>query len=128
MTLLDLVSDPMPGAQPAMSFQVGDVTVAVEPIHDILVSKLCALLGRAELRDLVDVRALLGAGEDLCTAVADAPARASGFSALTLAWLLTGLNVAALAKAADLPGDEARALKEFVADLVRRLLELGKPE
>ena len=73
VTLVDLVSDPMPGAHPAVSFPVGDVTVAVEPVHDILVSKLCALLGRAEVRDLIDVRALLAAGEDLRKAVADAP-------------------------------------------------------
>jgi hypothetical protein len=32
--------------------------VAVDPPEEILANKLCALLGRAEIRDLVDVRAL----------------------------------------------------------------------
>jgi len=127
-TIVDLVSDPMPEANPALTFRVGDVTVAVEPIHDILVSKLCALLGRAEIRDLIDVEALLASGQDLRAAVAAAPKRDGGFSTLTLAWLLEGLNVGALARAADLADDDAGRLTEFAADLKQRLLELGKPE
>lgn len=40
-------------------------TIAVDTRREILASKLAALLERSEIRDLVDVRALLHAGGDL---------------------------------------------------------------
>jgi hypothetical protein len=46
--------------------------------HEILVAKLTALPGRTELRDRVDVQALLGAGTDLPTAIVDAPKKMAG--------------------------------------------------
>jgi hypothetical protein len=128
VTVVDLVAEPAAAASPPMNFLLGEVSLAVEPFHDIFVSKLCALLGRTEVRDVIDVRALLAAGGDLRLAVADAPAKDGGFSALTLAWLLRGLDVPKLARAATLEDNDAAALAAFVADLIQRLLGLGKPE
>ena len=127
-TVVDLVAEPTAAANPPRSFVLDGVQIAVEPVHDILVSKLCALLGRVEVRDVIDVRALLAAGGDLRQAVADAPARDGGFSALTLAWLLRGLDVPRLAGAVSLDDDTAATLAAFVAEFVQRLLELGRPE
>ena len=127
VTNVDLVAEPMAPARAPERFVLGDSVIALEPVHDILVSKLCALLGRAEIRDLVDVRALLAAGQDLHAAVADAPARDGGFSAPMLAWILKDLNVAALSRGANLPDDESRDLAAFVPVLVAQLLEISKP-
>ncbi len=90
-------------------------------LHDLLVDKLCALLGRAEVRDLVDVRALLGAGGDLDRALRDAPRRDAGFSALTLAWTVRDLPVTSLAQSAGLPTAQAAELARFRDEFVARL-------
>jgi phosphoribosyl-dephospho-CoA transferase len=52
--------------------------ILVETPHQLLVNKLCALLSRSELRDLVDVRVLIESGLDLTRALADCPARMPG--------------------------------------------------
>jgi hypothetical protein len=128
VTNVDLIADPAPPAHAPEGHPLAGATIALEPIHDVLVSKLCALLGRAEVRDLVDVRALLAAGQDLHAAVTAAPSRDGGFSAPTLAWVLQGLDIAALARAAKMPDDEAVGLAAFVPWLVAELLGISRPE
>ena len=86
--LVDLVADPVPAIEPPDVFALGAATVLVDSRHEILVNKLTALLSRSEVRDLVDVRALVEAGGDLDRALADAPRKDGGFSGPTLAWLL----------------------------------------
>jgi hypothetical protein len=127
VTNVDLIADPAAPAHAPESRPLAGATIALEPIHDVLVSKLCALLGRAEVRDLIDVRALLAAGQDLRAAVTAAPFRDGGFSAPTLAWVLQGLNVVALARAAKVPDEEARDLAAFVPWLVGELLGISRP-
>jgi hypothetical protein len=84
---------------PAQLAFVGDEVILVDAPHEILVAKLSALLGRSELRDLEDVRALLAAGGDLTGAIADAPRKDAGFSPPMLAWVLEQFPVEALARA-----------------------------
>ena len=43
--------------------------VRVDPAAEIFANKLCTLLGRSEIRDLVDARALEGLGLSLTVAV-----------------------------------------------------------
>jgi hypothetical protein len=78
------------------------------------------LLHRSELRDLIDIEALLDIGGDLDRALADAPTKDGGFSALTLGWSLQGWQVAEVARAAGL---ESRALEleQFRNDLLVRI-------
>ncbi|MBI5851993.1 MAG: hypothetical protein HZB39_13350 [Planctomycetes bacterium] len=92
-----------------------------------LANKLGALLHRAELRDLVDVEALLGLGLDLGRAIADAARKDGGFSPVTLGWALAQFPVAAQAKATSLSPERAAALEVFRADLARRVAYLAKP-
>lgn len=87
-TLVDLVAEPVAAVEDAVDRPVGSASIRVDTEHEILVNKLCALLSRSELRDLVDIEALLARGGDLERALADAPRKDGGFSALTLAWLL----------------------------------------
>ena len=56
--VIDLVADPTPIAEVAQAFAVGNATILVEMPHQLLVNKLCGLLSRSALRDLIDVRVL----------------------------------------------------------------------
>ncbi len=126
-TVLDLVADPSAAIELPEPFTIGTVTINVSSIHDLLVDKLCALLSRAEIRDLVDVRALMAAGADLDRALADAPLRDAGFSPLTLTWGLQGLSIESLARSEGLPNDEIASLASFRTDLVARLARKSRP-
>jgi hypothetical protein len=83
------------------------------------------VLGRCEIRDLVDLQAILRKGMDLSSMIADAEKKDAGVSAATLAWLLDSLRIGA---DADVPGAVGAAdLEAFRVDLVRRLRALAKP-
>ncbi|OGQ09695.1 MAG: hypothetical protein A2138_09555 [Deltaproteobacteria bacterium RBG_16_71_12] len=88
--VLDLVAEPIDPSEPPVEPRPG---VLVDTPHELLVQKLCALLSRSEVRDLVDVAALLEAGGDLRRALADAARRDGGFSPPTLAWLLQSFPI-----------------------------------
>jgi hypothetical protein len=126
--IVDLVAEPMPPTELPQSMRIGNVLIRVDTPHEILVNKLCALLGRAEIRDLVDVRSLLETGTDLKRALQDAPRKDAGFSPLTLAWVLRDLRPSALARAANLGQAEAEALEGFKERLISALVEAGAPE
>lgn len=120
---LDLIAEPGGDLEPATTQRIGAVNVLVDSRHAILTEKLCALLSRSELRDLIDVEALIESGEDLDTAIAAAPKRDSGFSPLTLAWLLRELDVEALAAAVGVDTAVAERLDTFRRTLIEQLLE-----
>lgn len=105
----------------------GGATIRVDTEHEILVNKLCALVQRSELRDLVDVQALLGGGCDLKRALADAPAKDSGFSPLTLVWLLKDLPIEAAARAEEWAEERTARLAEFRDGLVLEIGDLARP-
>ena len=83
--LLDLVADPVPAVEEPVELTLEGVAILVDSAHEILVNKLCTLLERSELRDLLDVRVLLEGGGDLRRALREAPSKDLGFSPLTLA-------------------------------------------
>lgn len=126
--VLDLVADPTPGVEVPRVVRWEGVDLQVDTLHEILVNKLCALLGRAEVRDLYDVRALLARGGDLRRAVRDAPKKDGGFSPLVLAWVLRELPVASLALASGWLEDSIRSLESFRDQLVDDLVSLGTPQ
>ncbi len=76
--VLDLVADPVRLAEPPRPQAVGSVTFLLDTPHQILVNKLCALLGRSEPRDLEDVQVLLDSGGDLARALLDCPQQDAG--------------------------------------------------
>lgn len=118
--LVDLVHDPVVQGYPEKA-RFGDVRV--DPPEEILANKLCALLSRSEIRDLVDVRALEQAGFALDAALALAIRKDAGLTPATLAWVLSEIQI----------GDDARipggvtptALRAFLDDLVARLTRLA---
>jgi hypothetical protein len=126
--ILDLVAEPVAAVEPAIELGHGGTRIRVDTPHEILVNKLCTLLGRAEYRDLVDVRALLAQGGDLERALRDAPRKDGGFSTLTLAWILRGLPVDAMATEEGVGEAERHALERFRDELVARLTAAARPD
>lgn len=125
VVIIDLVADPVATIEPSTTATIDDTCVEIDTMHEILINKLCALLGRSELRDLVDVSAILEAGGDLERAVSEAPRKDGGFSALALAWLLTRYPARKLAKAYGIEPEHAEHLR---ASLEARLVELARRE
>jgi predicted nucleotidyltransferase component of viral defense system len=99
--------------------------VRVDPPAEIFANKLCALLSRSEVRDLVDVRALELAGENFDDALSLAMRKDTGLTPATLAWVLSDIEI----------GDDARIpggvtpeeLRTFIAGLVARLSRAAYP-
>ncbi len=125
--IVDLVADPSEVLETPRVFDIG-APIHVDTPHEILVNKLCALLGRAELRDLIDVRDLLAQGGNLEQALRDAPRKDGGFSPLTLAWVLKETNPAPLAKALGWTETQIRGLADFHSRLIEMLIAAGTPE
>ena len=101
---------------------VAGAEVAAESLRDLLVNKLCALLSRSELRDLVDVEALVAHGLSLENAIASAPRKDGGFSPLTLAWVLQNFDVPSLAAATNITDEDSERINRFRVRLIDQLL------
>jgi hypothetical protein len=125
--IVDLVADPSEVLETPRRFDIG-VPIQVDTPHEILVNKLCALLGRAELRDLIDLRDLLARGGNLERALRDAPRKDGGFSPLTLAWVLKETGPAAAARAMGWSDAKIRDLSDFHTELIEKLIAAGTPE
>ena len=119
--IVDLVAERVPTVSAPLEFRVGSQTVLVDSPHEILVNKLGTLLQRRELRDLVDVRALLERDGDLEAALRDAPRKDGGFSPLMVAWILERFPVTDLAPLSGLTTAETRELERFKLELIARL-------
>lgn len=99
--------------------------IRIDSPEEILANKLCALLSRSEIRDLVDVRELEKAGLDLEKALTAAQKKDTGLTPAQLAWV-----VAQITFGDDLvpPGDvSVSELKDYVLDLTTRLKRLAFP-
>jgi hypothetical protein len=99
--------------------------VRVDPPGEILANKLCALLARAEIRDLVDLLALERAGLRMEDGVSLASRKDAGLTPAQLAWVLSQITIADDARA---PGDLSPAhLRSYLSDLISRLARLSFP-
>lgn len=125
--VIDLVADPGAALVPPEERSLGQLVLRVDPKRQILANKLCALLGRSELRDLLDTQALIESGEDLDQGLVDAARQDGGFSPLTLAWVLRSFPLRALALAGGSTAEQIEALERFKRDLLDRLLAAGDP-
>jgi hypothetical protein len=125
---IDLVADPVPLAEPPQPVTLQGATFLVDTPHQILVNKLCALLGRSEPRDLEDIKALLENGESLPRALQDCPHQDAGFSPVTLAWTVRALPIERLAGALGWLGPRIATLAAFQGELIDRVLQYARPE
>ena len=100
--------------------------IRIDSLEEIFANKLCALLSRSEIRDLVDVMVLEKAGFDLEDALEAAAKKDTGLSPGQLAWVLHQIELGD-----DLvpPGDVRSAeLKKYLDDLIERLQKLALPK
>lgn len=125
---IDLVAVPAGAVGVPEAVHLGESTILVESAQQLLVAKLCALLGRSELRDLQDVKALIESGRDLEAAVIAAPSLDGGFSPLTLARVLDTFPVLLISGVVGLAPPEGAGLVAFRDLLVERLLRLAAAE
>jgi len=121
--IVDLVVDRAPLID-ARKRQVG--AVRLDTRREMAANKVAALVGRSEVRDLVDLQVLLEAGQSLDLALADAARKDAGVDPATVGWTLEQLH---LGPEARLPGGvDAVALDRFRADLVLRLRKAARAQ
>lgn len=100
-------------------------TVRLDSAEEILANKLCTLLSRSELRDLVDVIALERAGLRIEEVLPDAMQKDGGLTPAQLAWVLSELRIGDDAR---IPGSMAAAeLRTALESLIYRLTRLAAP-
>ena len=121
--LRDAVSDPTNRDDEGRALIGG---IALDRPEIILANKLCTLISRAELRDLVDVRALERAGYRIEDALPLAMQRDSGLTPAQMAWVLSELT---LGDDALIPGGvSVQELRDYLSDLQSRLARMALPE
>lgn len=99
--------------------------IRIDSPEEILANKLCTLLSRSEIRDLVDVCELERAGFDIVNALAAAQKKDTGLSPAQLAWTLDQIK---LGDDFTPPGSISVAeLREYLVDLISRLKRLAFP-
>src|SRR5262249_43376126 len=92
---------------------------------EILANKLCTLLARAEIRDLVDVQALETAGHRVEDALALANSKDAGLTPAQLAWVLAQVQIG---EDARVPGAVSPGmLRVFLKELIARLTRMALP-
>ena len=120
--VVNLVHDRAPQIHPEKLDRDG---VLVDPAAEILANKLCTLLSRGEVRDLVDVLFLERAGLRVEDAIGPASTKDGGLSAAQLAWVLSQITVGSDARIPA--GVTPVELRTFLEDLVSRLTRLAYP-
>lgn len=99
--------------------------IRVDPPEEIMANKLCALLSRSEIRDLVDVRALELAGYKFEDALTAAQAKDRGLTPAQLAWVLSQIEFGSdMIPPGDVPAQE---LRDYLAELIIRLTKTAYP-
>lgn len=120
--VIDLVRERVAQVMPE-KMVVGEIRV--DPPEEILANKLCALLSRSEVRDLVDVYALESIGYRVEDALPAAHQKDRGLTPAQLGWVLQQIEFGD-----DLvpPGDVSRQeLHEYLDDLIARLAKISLP-
>jgi hypothetical protein len=101
-------------------------SVRVDTLHEIAVNKVCTLISRCELKDLVDLFFLARRGFDAVRLLPEAQRKEGGVEPAMIAHLLAHVDLQQppdyLVEPLDL-GD----FRRFVADLRRRMAELAFP-
>lgn len=100
--------------------------VRIDTPDEIFANKLCALISRSEIRDLVDVRQLENSGLSLEDALDAAEKKDSGLTPAQLAWVLSQIR---LSDQSELPGDvSATELDQYLQTMIDRLRIMAMPK
>lgn len=119
--IVDLVRDDAPQVLEKITID----GVVLDPPEEILANKLCTLLSRTEVRDLVDVKSLEAAGYDPIAALPLAERKDGGVSAAQLAWILSMFPIPA--NDAELHGVSRDELARYRDSLIKRFSAVAYP-
>ncbi len=100
--------------------------IRIDPPEEIIANKLCTLLSRAEIRDLVDVRALEAAGYSVEEHWQQATRKDGGLTPGQLAWVLSQIVIGDDARLPE--GVSVDELREYLLDLENRLTAMAFPD
>ena len=100
--------------------------IRIDSPREIMANKLCTLLSRGELRDLVDVMALEQAGHRVEEHLEFAARKDAGLTPGQLAWVLSQLEIGE--EASPPGGVPANELREYLDELIQRLIGLAYPD
>lgn len=96
--------------------------VRLDSLREIAANKVCALVGRSEIKDLIDLAELARAGVDLEQALTDAATKDGGVDPSTLAWILDQLAIGSEARLpAGVAVDELEAFRKALLLRMRAL-------
>ncbi|OGS37143.1 MAG: hypothetical protein A2293_15805 [Elusimicrobia bacterium RIFOXYB2_FULL_49_7] len=121
--ITDFVFEPVPQLYPSKNIFQG---IRVDVPEEIVVNKLCALLGRSEFKDLIDLYYLEKNGYPAMKFVTAASQKDGGFNAASLAYVLDRIDLARMPEALKsiVPADE---LESFRTHLKNALLKASFP-
>ena len=120
--IVDLVRDRAPQLFPEKPWRH---EIRIDLPEEILANKLSALLSRAEIRDLVDVRALERAGYAVETYLQPRFRKDGGLTPGQLGWVLSQIEIG---DDAVLPGEVApEEMRSYLRELGARLAQLSYP-
>jgi len=121
--MVDLVHDMAPQIFPD-KLRFGEIRV--DPPEEILANKLCALLSRAEIRDLVDVWALEKHGYSFEAGLEQAARKDGGLTPGQLGWVLSQIQIGD--DAAPPGGVSVEDLRSYLRGLRERLAGMAFPQ
>jgi hypothetical protein len=98
----------------------------LDPPEEIIVNKVCAIVGRSELRDLVDLFCLDRAGYRVLDALHAAARKDPGVTPATLAWAIAQVGLDRLPEGLLVPVS-LEELRRFTAQLLGDLERLSFP-
>jgi predicted nucleotidyltransferase component of viral defense system len=116
---VDLVHDTSPQVKSEKLLVEGAV---VDTLEDIGANKICAIVGRSEIRDYIDLFFLERAGQRPQEAIARAQEKDPGVEPATLAWVLGQVRVNAIPSTVLLPlapGELQAFVDRLAAELAR---------
>jgi hypothetical protein len=101
--------------------------IRVDTLREIMVNKVCALIGRTEIKDLVDLYFLSQRGLRVVDHLADAQKKEGGLDPAMISYLLADVRVERAPDYLLQPVDVAE-LNRFIRDLQRALAALAFPQ
>jgi len=118
--LVDLVIDRAAMVDPDKA-RFGEVRV--DTLREIASNKICTLLSRSEIKDLIDLQMLLGTGLELRDVLRDAHEKDLSADPTALGWVLDQISISEKAR---LPGGaDPVAVDSFRRELVKKLRDLA---
>jgi hypothetical protein len=100
--------------------------VRVDSAEEILANKLCTLLSRGEIRDIVDVLRLEETGLDLIQSLELARQKDGGLTSAQLAWVISQIQIGDDAKIPS--GLSPTDVRQFLREFEKRLKKAAFPK